>query len=112
MITLNTDIQQTEDWSFSGRIRVRAVWNNLPLNAGEYRVDVSLWGGKYEIETLTGCTSLNVCAKDVYGTGRLPDPSFQGYLVPDAYWQLDVANETVSVSRPKGKNEPKIAERQ
>jgi lipopolysaccharide transport system ATP-binding protein len=108
IVTLHTHIQQTQDWSFSGRMRLRAVWNNIPLNTGEYRVDVSLWACNNELETLTGCTSLNVCAKDVYGTGRLPDPSFQGYLVPDGHWELRsviFSKETVSPSCSKGTNE-------
>ena len=89
--TLHTDVQQRQDWSFSGRTRLRAVWNNIPLNAGEYRVDVSLWACHHEVETLSGCSSILICAKDVYGTGRLPDPSSQGYLIPDVRWELDVA---------------------
>lgn len=102
--TLNSDIQQSEDWSFSGRTRLRAVWNNIPINTGEYRIDLSLWSGIGEIETLTGCASLNVCAKDVYGTGRLPEPTAQGYLVPDASWQLNsqaLPDETVRFACPQ-----------
>jgi len=97
--TLNSHIQHTRDWSFSGGTRVRAVWKNIPLNTGEYRVDICLWSSDRELETLNGCTSLNVCAKDVYGTGRLPDPSFQGLLVPDVSWEFDLdtaPNETLS----------------
>ncbi len=89
--TLHTDVQQKQDWSFSGRVRLRAVWNDIPLNTGEYRVDVALWSGHGELETLTGCASINVATKDVYGTGRLPEPSFQGYLIPNVHWQLDAA---------------------
>jgi lipopolysaccharide transport system ATP-binding protein len=92
--TLHTDVQQKQDWSFSGRVRLRAVWNNMPLNSGEYRVDVALWSGRGELETLTGCTSINVATKDVYGTGRLPEPSFQGYLIPNVRWQLDAARHS------------------
>jgi lipopolysaccharide transport system ATP-binding protein len=102
--TLNSDIQQTHDWPFSGGKRLRAVWSNIPLNTGEYRVDVSLWSSDGELETLTGCASLNVCAKDVYGTGRLPDPLFQGFLVPDGHWELNLtsfSNETVSLTASK-----------
>jgi lipopolysaccharide transport system ATP-binding protein len=92
--TLHTDVQQKQDWSFSGRVRLRAVWNNMPLNSGEYRVDVALWSGDGELETLTGCTSINVATKDVYGTGRLPEPSFQGYLIPNVRWQLDASRHS------------------
>jgi lipopolysaccharide transport system ATP-binding protein len=92
--TLHTDVQQKQDWSFSGRVRLRAVWNNMPLNTGEYRVDIALWSGHGELETLTGCTSINVATKDVYGTGRLPEPSFQGYLIPNVRWQLDAARRS------------------
>jgi lipopolysaccharide transport system ATP-binding protein len=89
--TLHTDVQQRQDWSFSGPTRLRAVWDNIPLNTGEYRVDIALWACNLELETLTGCSSINVCTRDVYGTGRLPDPSFQGYLIPDVRWELNVA---------------------
>jgi lipopolysaccharide transport system ATP-binding protein len=106
--TLHTHIQQAEDWSFSGRMRLRAVWTDVPLNTGEYRVDVSLWACNSELETLTGCASFSICAKDVYGTGRLPDPSFQGYLVPKGHWELRpviFSKEAVSPSCPKRTNE-------
>ena len=86
--TLHTAVQQTQDWSFSGRIAARAVWKNVPLNTGEYRIDVSLWSRDRELETITGFTSVDIAAKDIYGTGRLPEPSFQGYLIPDVRWQI------------------------
>jgi lipopolysaccharide transport system ATP-binding protein len=86
--TLHTGVQQKQDWSFSERIMVRAVWKNIPLNTGEYRIDVSLWCREGELETITECASIDMAAKDVYGTGRLPEPSFQGYLIPDVHWQL------------------------
>jgi hypothetical protein len=34
-------------------------------------------------------------AKDVYASGRLPDPAFQGYLVPDVQWQTSAASRIV-----------------
>jgi lipopolysaccharide transport system ATP-binding protein len=86
--TLHTAVQQTRDWSFSGHIVARAAWKNIPLNTGEYRVDISLWSRDGELETVTGFTSFDVAARDVYGTGRLPEPSFQGYLIPDVCWQI------------------------
>ena len=89
--TLHTDIQQRQGWSLSGPTRLRAVWKNIPLNTGEYRVDIALWAGDHELEALTGCSSINVCGKDVYGTGRLPDPSCQGYLIPEVRWELNMA---------------------
>jgi lipopolysaccharide transport system ATP-binding protein len=87
--TIHTDVQQKAGWAFRGPKRVRAVWRRLPLNAGRYRVDLSLWGYARELETLVGCGTLDVQAADVYGTGALPDPSYQGYLVPDAEWDMD-----------------------
>jgi lipopolysaccharide transport system ATP-binding protein len=86
--TLHTEVQQRQDWSFSGRIVARALWKNIPLNTGEYRIDVSLWSRDGELETITGYGSVDIAAKDVYGTGRLPDASFQGYLIPDVSWQI------------------------
>jgi len=86
--TLHTEVQQRQDWSFSGLITARAVWRNIPLNTGEYRIDVSLWSRDGELETVIGCAAVDIAAKDIYGTGRLPDPSFQGYLIPDVSWQI------------------------
>jgi lipopolysaccharide transport system ATP-binding protein len=87
--TLHTDVQQKNRWSFSGSLRVRAFWDGVPLNVGEYRVDIGLWGFDQELETLVECRYLNIVEKDVYRTGRLPDPSFQGYLVPNARWEIN-----------------------
>ena len=86
--TLHTAVQQIQDWSFSGQIAARAVWKNVPLNTGVYRIDVSLWSRDGELETITGYTSVDIASKDIYGTGRLPEPSFQGYLIPDVRWQI------------------------
>ena len=86
--TLHTEVQQRQDWSFSGLITARAVWKNIPLNTGEYRIDVSLWSRDGELETVAGCVSVDIAAKDIYGTGRLPEPSFQGYLIPDVRWEI------------------------
>jgi hypothetical protein len=47
-----------------------------------------LWSRDGELETVAGCASVEIAAKDIYGTGRLPDPSFQGYLIPDVAWQI------------------------
>lgn len=92
--TLHTEVQQKQDWSFSGRVAARAVWKNLPLNSGEYRIDVSWWSRDGELETITGCASIDIAAKDIlYGTGRLPDPSFQGYLIPEVSWQITTVQD-------------------
>jgi lipopolysaccharide transport system ATP-binding protein len=103
--TLHTEVQQRRDWSFSGLITARAVWKNLPLNTGEYRIDVSLWSRDGELETIAGCASLDIAAKDIYGTGRLPDPSFQGYLIPDVSWQITARQvpDQIELDRSKGR---------
>ncbi|MBB3204279.1 lipopolysaccharide transport system ATP-binding protein [Rhodopirellula rubra] len=87
--TLHTDIQYNERWQVEGRTRVRAVWRDVPLNVGEYRVDASLWGFDRELETLLGCGQFSLEMRDVYGTGLLPDPSFQGHVLPRARWEID-----------------------
>lgn len=89
LATLATDVQLNSNWAFTGPARARAVWRAVPLNVGQYRVDVSLWGYSHEIETLIGCKTLEMLASDVYHTGVLPDPSYQGYLVPDASWEIE-----------------------
>jgi lipopolysaccharide transport system ATP-binding protein len=88
--TLHTDVQQKEKWKLNGTKLMRAVWRNVPLNAGRYRVDTSLWGYDYEIETLTGCKILEMQPRDVYKTGFLLDPTYQGYLIPDAHWEMNL----------------------
>jgi lipopolysaccharide transport system ATP-binding protein len=88
--TLHTDVQQNEKWKLNGTKLMRAVWRNVPLNVGQYRVDTSLWGYDYEIETLTGCKILEMQARDVYKTGFLLDPTYQGYLIPDAHWEMNL----------------------
>jgi hypothetical protein len=52
-------------------------------------VDVALWGRTSDVETLTDCRTLTILPRDVYGTGALPDPNSQGYVVPDARWDLN-----------------------
>jgi lipopolysaccharide transport system ATP-binding protein len=89
IVTIHTDIQQNDRWSFQGPKRVRAVWKNNMMVPYRYRVDVSLWGYSNEIEYLPGCRTLEIMPRDVYGTGELPDPSFQGYLLPDAHWDIN-----------------------
>ena len=71
---------------------LRAIWRDVPLNVGCYRVDVVLWGYDVEIENLIGLRTLTIAAHDVYGTGRLPDPSFQGVIVPQASWTINGKN--------------------
>ena len=90
LATLHTDVQQNSNWAFRGAKNVRAVWKGVPLNVGSYRVDLSLWGYDHELETLSDCATLEIQARDVYQTGALPDPSFQGYLIPDANWDMNL----------------------
>lgn len=91
--TLHTDVQFSSRWSIDGTRRLRAVWKGAPLNVGDYRVDASLWSFDRDEETLIGVKTLRIESRDVYGTGRLPDPSFQGVLVPDARWSFDAVTE-------------------
>jgi lipopolysaccharide transport system ATP-binding protein len=86
--TLHTDIQQRSHWAFRGPKKLRAIWKRVPLNVGTYRVDVGLWGYDRDLETLVGCRELTIQPRDVYQTGVLPDPSYQGHLIPDAEWDI------------------------
>lgn len=86
--TLHTDIQHHSRWSISGATCVRATWKNVPLNVGQYMVDASLWRHDHELETLLGCGQFEMEMRDIYGTGSLPDPLYQGHLVPDAIWGI------------------------
>ena len=86
--TLHTDVQQNQKWSLDGTRVVRVLWSNVPLNVGEYRIDASLWGFDYDLETLIGCKTLTIKSKDVYGTGVLPDSHYQGHIVPVAKWYI------------------------
>lgn len=88
LVTIHTDIQNNRTWGFQGEKRIRAVWHGNRLVPGTYRVDVSLWGSDAEIETLPGCVELEIVPADIYGTAALPDPSFQGYYLADAHWEL------------------------
>ncbi|TWT64677.1 ABC transporter ATP-binding protein [Allorhodopirellula solitaria] len=92
--TLHTDVQYSSRWSVSGSTRVRAIWRNIPLNVGQYRVDASLWRHDRELETLLGCAQFDIEMRDVYGTGSLPDPHYQGHVVPDASWEI--SNESAA----------------
>lgn len=87
--TLHTDIQYHSRWSISGATCVRATWKNVPLNVGQYMVDASLWRHGHELETLLGCGQFEMEMRDVYGTGSLPDPLYQGHLVPNAVWEVE-----------------------
>jgi hypothetical protein len=88
--TLHTDVQQNGKWVLEGNLTVRVEWNNVPLNVGIYQVDVSLWDFDREHETLLGCKDLTIDPRDIYGTGRLPDPKYQDFIVPDALWQIGI----------------------
>lgn len=95
--TLHTHIQYPQHWSLNEATTLRAAWRNARLTEGEYNLDLSLWSDAGEEETLPGCETIRVIARDIYGTGRLPDPSFQGYIAPDVEWsafrdQLSGAN--------------------
>ena len=89
LVTIHTDIQQHGHWVLDGARTIRAVWKNNRMAPYRYRVDVALWGQTGEIETLTDCRTITILPRDVYGTGALPDPNGQGYIVPDAYWDLN-----------------------
>jgi lipopolysaccharide transport system ATP-binding protein len=86
--TLHTDIQQKSHWAFRGPKRLRAIWKRVPLNVGNYQVDVGLWGYDRDLETLVGCRELMIQPSDVYQTGVLPDPSHQGHLIPEVKWEI------------------------
>jgi lipopolysaccharide transport system ATP-binding protein len=95
LVTIHTDIQQNHPWSFQGTRWIRAIWRNNRMSPCRYRVDIALWGYSSEIETLPGCKYIEILPRDVYGTGMLPDPSFQGYLLPDAYWEMNLEDSDV-----------------
>lgn len=86
--TIHTDIQQNKSWSILRETRLQAIWKNVPLNVGRYRIDIALWNFDTELESLIGAAFLEIDARDIYGTGSLPEPSYQGHLVPDASWQI------------------------
>jgi lipopolysaccharide transport system ATP-binding protein len=86
--TIHTNIQQNERWSIRGTRKIRAIWKRNPLAASEYGVDVRFWGHDAEIDCFANCSTLHILPREVYGTGLLPDSKFQGYLVPDAYWEI------------------------
>ena len=89
LVTLHTDVQQNEHWVLDGARTIRAVWRSNRMVPYRYRVDVALWGRTSEVETLPDCRTITILPRDVYGTGALPDPNGQGYVVPDAYWDLN-----------------------
>jgi lipopolysaccharide transport system ATP-binding protein len=93
LATIHTDIQQNKDWAFQGTKRLRAVWRKNRLVPARYRVDIAFWGYSGEIETLHGAKHFEILARDIYDTGLLPDPSFQGHMLPDALWDMEPVSE-------------------
>jgi lipopolysaccharide transport system ATP-binding protein len=89
LTTIHTDVHQNRDWSFHGTRRIRAIWSRNRLAPALYRVDVSFWGCTHEIEHLPGVKSLEIVVRDLYGTGVLPDPTYQGHMLAEARWEMD-----------------------
>jgi lipopolysaccharide transport system ATP-binding protein len=99
LATLGSDVQQNLKWDFQGTKRIRIIWRNVPLNVGNYRIDVSFVAQRHEFETVKECRTLHIHHGDVYGTGKLPNPSFQGFLIPDAEWEFDIPMLAATLTR-------------
>ena len=89
LVTVHTHYQYEFDWSFKGRKSLRAVWKKNILLPATYRIDISLWSHSGEVESLPNVREIEILAKDIYGTGKLPDPSCQGFIAADVAWEVE-----------------------
>ena len=88
VVTFHTDIQNNQNWSFSGEKTLKVMWYNIMITPGMYQLDVNFWGYDYEIERLMGAQKIEIISKDIYGTGNFPDLLTQGAILPNVKWNF------------------------
>jgi len=86
--TFATKYQLGWPLNFRAGNRVRVNWENNYLLPGNYFVTISIYFGTIPIDSYSSIGPFRVEGKDIYGTGFLPDSSYQGSVYPLAKWSF------------------------
>lgn len=86
--TFATKYQLGWPLDFRAGNRVRVNWENNYLLPGDYFVTISIYFGTVPIDSYSSIGPFRVEGKDIYGTGFLPDSSYQGSVYPLAKWSF------------------------
>ena len=86
--TFATKYQLGWPLDFRAGNRVRVNWENNYLLPGDYFVTISIYFGTVQIDSYSSIGPFRVEGKDIYGTGFLPDSSYQGSMYPLAKWSF------------------------
>lgn len=70
-----------------------------PICSLKYRIDIAFWGVSSEIETLPAAKFVVLSERVIDGTGLLPNPGYQGHVLLDANWCIDVVESTPEIIR-------------
>ncbi len=85
--------QLAESIQLNGHNQIRCHFESFPMMHGEY--DIHIWIGQPGdvADYVENAATLTVEAQDVFGTGRIPDPS-GGVAVCKVKWEINSANES------------------
>ena len=89
--TLHTEIHHGRPWRVEGPTRVRVRWKHPTLNAGAYRIGVSLWNENSELTSQPNVATLTIAPTNYFATGASQDPATQGHMVAQAEWDITPA---------------------
>lgn len=87
--TLHTEYQLKGRLDIRQPTRFLARWNKNILCSGPYEIVLALFADGQMVSAWDNAARLNVLEADVYGTGKLPNPSYQGPILTDVSWSVD-----------------------
>ena len=69
---------------------ISCTFDNLPLLAGRYGIDLTLGDGLRDLDTVIDAITFEVLPSDVFGTGKIPDSQI-GVVFAPAKWNVVAA---------------------
>lgn len=88
--TFHTDIQAREVETIRGRVTILCTFENCRLAPGVYSVMTYVASNGNLVDKIDHATSLEVCPRDLYGTGKSM-PRKGGVYIPEVTWGFTAA---------------------
>lgn len=89
LTTLYSYLQSTEAFQYKRKARFSVKWDRVNLTPGTYWLTISVVNSLNTVAHWERGVSFVVSEGDFYGTGRLPDPNYQGHWMIPVTWTVE-----------------------
>ncbi|MBI1882868.1 MAG: ABC transporter ATP-binding protein [Chlamydiae bacterium] len=86
--TFHTHYQCDSKWEIQEKAIFKVTWPENFLCPGPYLITASVFEGEVAISYWPNAATLNIAPSDYFKTGKLPNPSHQGYVLVKGKWEV------------------------